>query len=473
MAEIVPFRGLLYNSEKVGDLAKVMAPPYDVISPKMQDEFYQRHPNNIVRIDLSKAEADDKEGSDKYTRAAAELAKWIKAGVLQRDERPAIYYYTQSYRLSGGVHTRKGFIALSKIEEFGKGRIHAHEQTLSGPKADRLRLMQACDANLSCIFSLYSEPQLALNKIFEKEVKNEVPAVDVVDDNDVENRLWRVDDPDVIRRVMEGMHDKPLFIADGHHRYETAINYRNLMRGKTPDFTGHEPFNYVMMYFSNMDDEGMTIWPTHRVVHGIKGSNPSKGLSPLRGFDPAAFLDECRNYFNVEDYAFTEGKDSAIKMNFLKRIESAGKDASAFGLYMRGVNAYYVLVLKSRDVMEKVFADTIPDVFKNLDVTVLHSLILSKILGITKEAQEKQENLIYVKSPEEALSAVHKGVAPREDANQIAFLLNPTKIEQVKSVALAGHVMPQKSTYFYPKLLTGLVINPLTKKQQPNVGVKL
>lgn len=204
-----------------------------------------------------------------------------------------------------------------------------------------------------------------------------------------------------------------------------------------------------------MDDEGMTIWPTHRVVHGINV------------FDPAAFLNECRNYFNVEDYAFTEGKDSAIKMNFLKRIELAGKDTTAFGLYMRGVSVYYVLVLKSRDVMEKAFADAIPDVFKNLDVTVLHSLILSKILGITKESQEKQANLIYVKNSEEAISAANK------DANQLAFILNPTRIEQVKSVALAGHVMPQKSTYFYPKLLTGLVINLLIKKQPPPVGVKL
>ncbi len=449
MAEIVPFRALLYNSGKVGDLTKVMAPPYDVISPKMQDDLYERHPNNIVRVDLSKAEAGDKEGADRYTRAAADLGQWTNSGVLQRDERPAIYYYTQTYRLPHGVQTRKGFIALAKIEEFGKGKIHAHEQTLSGPKADRLRLMLSCNANLSCIFSLYSEPLFTLNKLLEGAVKGEMPLIDVNDDNEVENRLWRVDDPEAVRRVMEGMHDKPLFIADGHHRYETALDYRNLMRSIHPDSTGAEPFNYVMMYFSNMDDEGMTIWPTHRIVHGIKG------------FNPMSFMEECGKYFAIEDYAYVEGREASIKMNFLRRIESAGKDTSAFGLCMRGVNAYYVLVLKSGDVMERVFGKSIPGVFKGLDVTVLHSLILSKILGITKEAQEKQENLVYVKSHEEAFSAAQK------DANQMAFILNPTRIEQVKAVALAGLVMPQKSTYFYPKLLTGLVINPLSDNNTP------
>ncbi|TAN63903.1 DUF1015 domain-containing protein [bacterium] len=447
MSDIIPFKGLLYNSEKVGDLKMVMAPPYDVISPKYQDELYSRHPYNIVKLILSKDGPSNAPGSDRYSLAANDLGRWINDKTLVRDDKPAIYYYMQTYRQKGGTtHTRKGFIALARLEEFGKGKIHAHEQTLSGPKADRLRLMQACESNLSCIFSLYSEPELTINRLLDGVTSGVEPLIDAPDDDGTENKLWRIDDTALITKVIDVMHAKPLFIADGHHRYETALNFRNYMKEKHPDSTGEEAWNYVMMYFSNMDDEGMTIWPTHRVVHSINGFNPEE------------FLKECAKYFDVEDFKYEPGRESTIKMNFLNRIASAGKGITSFGLHIKGDHTYYVLVLKSKDVMTAVFGSSIPDVFKTLDVTVLHALILSKILGITKEAQAKQENLIYVKNSEEAIEAVNK------DSNQMAFLLNSTKIEQVKAVALAGHVMPQKSTYFYPKLLTGLVMNLLTDK---------
>ena len=240
------------------------------------------------------------------------------------------------------------------------------------------------------------------------------------------------------------MNNRPLFIADGHHRYETAINYRNEMLAKTPNATGKEAFNYIMMYFSNMDDEGMTIWPTHRVVHS------------LNGFDSKAFLERCSEYFKIESILFDAGSEEAARKAFQTKVADAGASSIAFGVYMKENSAYHIFKLKTPDTMNNVFGSSIPDVFKGLDVTVLHSLILSKILGITQEAQEKQLNLVYVKNSDEALST------GRLDKNQIVFILNPTRIEQVKAVALAGHVMPQKSTYFYPKLLSGLTINPLT-----------
>lgn len=444
MAEIIPFRGVLYNAAKVGEMSKVMAPPYDVISPGKQDELYARHPNNIVRLDLNKTTPADTDADNRYTRAAATLQKWLSESILLRDERPAFYYYTQTYTLKDGTkQTRKGFISLAKLVDFGKG-VHPHERTLSGPKADRLKLMQASSANFSCIFSLYSEPGLGINALFDSAAKTISPAIAVKDDDGIENTVWRIDDPAIISSVTDAMKDKTLFIADGHHRYETALNYRNMMREKAGNSTGAEPYNYVMMYLSNMDDTGMTIWPTHRVVHSLKD------------FDAASFLAECSKYFAVTEFAYDSSNEAAVRKEFLKKLESSEK--TSFGLHIRRKDAYYVLTIKSADTMDSVFGATIPDVFKDLDVTVLHSLVFAKILGMTQEAQEAQQNLIYIKSSEEALNAM------QDDANQLVFLLNPTKIEQVKAVAEAGSVMPQKSTYFYPKLLTGLTINLLTDK---------
>ncbi|MEK6790865.1 MAG: DUF1015 domain-containing protein [Deltaproteobacteria bacterium] len=441
MAEIMPFRGVLYAPEKIGDLNKVMAPPYDVISPRLQDDLYARHSNNIVRLELNKITDQDSEGNDRYSRAGRLLAKWLADGDIKQDARPSIYYYTQTYALKSGLEqTRKGFVSLVRLEDFGKG-IHPHERTLSGPKADRFKLMTSTDANLSCIFSLYSEPLLDVNKLLEAAVKGKKPYIDVKDDDKVENRLWRIDDVELIKKVQANMRNKALFIADGHHRYETALNYRNMMCEKTGGNTGNEPFNFVMMYFSNMDDVGMTIWPTHRVVHSVKG------------FERASFLERCGEYFDVDETPYGSDNEEEAKAAFLKKLESKGKQAVTFGLHLRGKSSFLLLTLKEKDMMDRVFGNAMPDVFKGLDVTVLHSLILTKILGLTREAQEKQENLVYVKSYAEALKAAKEG------ANQMVFLLNPTKIEQVKAVAETGQVMPQKSTYFYPKLLSGLVIN--------------
>jgi len=450
MAEIVPFRGILYNPKEVEDLNEVMAPPYDVISPEYQDMLYQRHPNNIIRLILGKTFPDDAPGNDRYSRAAAEFKKWQDKEVLKRDKIPAIYYYVQVYKVgtdlksvhNGHRKVRKGFMALARLEEFGKGGIHPHEKTLAGPKADRLKLIEACNANFSCIFSLYSEPAKSINKLLEDCCINGSPIIDVKDDDGVESKVWRIDNPASIKRVADIMSDKPLFIADGHHRYETALNYRNLMREKIKNYTGDEIFNYVMMYFSNMDDEGMTILPTHRIIHSIQK------------FTPKAFLVNCSHFFDIEEVSWNSDIELRIRKEFYKRIEEKGATLPSFGVFVNGMNSYFVLTVKEKDIMNKVFGGSIPDVFKSLDVTILHVLILNNILGISSSAQEKQENIFYVKGLDAALEEAKK------DGMQIAFLLNPTKIEQIKAVASAGHVMPQKSTYFYPKLLSGLVINP-------------
>ena len=442
MAIIVPFKGLLYDKEKVKDLSKVMAPPYDVISPEFQIELYKRHPENIIKLILGKTSPDDKAGSDRYSRAAADFSKWQKQGVLSRDEKPALYAYFQSYTPKGGVETtRKGFIGAVKLEELGKGSIHPHEKTLSGPKADRLSLMKACNANLSCIFAIYPEGKDApkektINRLLDSAVQGE-PIIDVSGDDGVRNRVWRVDDSASIKKITEAMKGKPLFIADGHHRYETALNYKKFMLDQTKNPTFEEPFNYAMMYFTSMNDDGLEIWPTHRVVHGLKG------------FDAGKFIEKCKEYFIVEDFPRVK------KDEFLKKMAENSREKTRFGVAIRGEDAYRLISLKDKSMMDSLFGNSIAEEHKTLDVSILHFLILNRILGISQESQEKQENLVYVKDMAGALKAVEEG------SNQLVFLMNPTKVEDVKRVSEAGLLMPQKSTYFYPKLLSGLVINPL------------
>jgi uncharacterized protein (DUF1015 family) len=261
----------------------------------------------------------------------------------------------------------------------------------------------------------------------------------VTDEYGIVDRVWKVDDAAVIEKVVSIMNDRPLYIADGHHRYETSLNYRNYMREQNPDAGPDQPYDFVMMYFSNMDDHGMTIWPTHRVIHS------------LEALDAAASIAEIGKYFDIEEFPFTEANEKTVREAFLAKKQASA--LTAFGLHVKGEPVYRLLTLKSARTMDEVFGDTIPEVFKELDVTVLHALILNKILGITQEAQEKQTNLVYVKSYDEAIKSTSIG------GNQMVFILNATRIGQVKAVAEAGEVMPQKSTYFYPKLLTGLVLN--------------
>jgi uncharacterized protein (DUF1015 family) len=445
MAVVKPFRGLLYNPEKVPDMTAVMAPPYDVIGTELQEALYKRHPNNIVRLILNKTTPGDRPGSDRYSRAAGELKNWMDEGVLKRDEALAIYYYTQEYTLIDGLkRTRKGFIALARLEEFGKGKILPHERTLAGPKADRLNLLKACRANFSCIFSLYQEsgkpPGERILSILDASAEG-APLIEVTGDDGVVNRLWRITDAHVTEKVTQGMQLKTLFIADGHHRYETALNYKRKMNEGLENPTGEEPFNYVMMYFTAMDTDGLDIFPTHRVIHS------------LEGFDADTFLDVCQEYFDLEEMRFEDATEPEVRKEFLKRMGQGIDVKNRFGLYLSGKKSYFILTLKTIKLMDELFGDTIAEVYKALDVTVLQSLVFGNILGITPEDLERQRNLVYVKGVDEALEEGRAG------KSQMVFLMNPTKVEQVRAVSEAGLLMPQKSTYFFPKLLSGPVMN--------------
>jgi uncharacterized protein (DUF1015 family) len=422
MPEIRAFRGLCYNAKNV-DLAAVVAPPYDVISSEYRDRLYDRSPYNIVRLILGRSE-------DRYREAAENLSRWRAESILCRDDKPAVYVLSQTFRGPENRQvTRIGFIAACKVREFGDGGVLPHEKTLSKPKEDRFRLMKATNTNFSQIFSLFSDPSGRIDRLLE-DLTRDSPDIEV-EFEEVRNRVWKTEDEgriDELRRFMEG---NTVLIADGHHRYETALAYRDLRRMSGTRNTGEEPYNYTMMFFSNMESEGLVIYPTHRLVHS------------LEGFDREAFMRAIGTHFIV-DRADSLG-------NLLETV--AQSRTQAFGLIEGG--GYSSVALRDPRSAHDLLGDSIPPEVRELDVTLLHSYVFERLLGISAAAQEQKTNLEYVKSAEEVLESVRSGRV------QLGFLMNPTRIGQVRRVARAGLTMPQKSTYFFPKLVSGLVMNPL------------
>ena len=440
MAKINPFCGLLYNPEKVKDPGSVMAPPYDCISDEMQEQLYQLNPYNVIRLIFGKTAGSDSETDNRYTRAASTFREWQQERILVQDPKPAIYLYDQKFFTEDGKEVvRQGFLALAKLEEFSTGLIKPHEETLEGPKTDRFKLMKACKANFCSIFSLYSDPCCALESLLKKN-RERTPDL-LVKNSDLaeEHSLWRVTDTAQISKAQELLSGKPIFIADGHHRYETALMYRDYLREQNPDYTGKELFNYVLMFFCNMEDQGLMIFPIHRLVSG------------LPDFDFQQFLDAVRVNFRVETDHFDAGDPVACK-----RVRSSlfQKGKHSFACYS-GKGKIYFFSLKNSEIIDKVFPEEISKVVKVLDVSILHRLIFRNIFKMTDDDQKQQKYLKYLKSFDAALQAVDAGQA------QLAFLMNPTRVTEVREVANLGEKMPQKSTYFYPKLLSGMVFNKI------------
>jgi uncharacterized protein (DUF1015 family) len=422
MAEIQPFRGLRYDQRRVR-LEDVIAPPYDVISPEYQNELYRRSPYNIVRLILGR-------DSDRYAEASTNLQQWKEEGILRRDDAPSLYCLGQSFcGLDGSTLERTGWIVNCKLEDFSAGVILPHERTLSKPKEDRFRLKQATKTNLSQVLGLYSDPEERGEKILQ-DVKK-ANATLTVEFEEVINQLWIVGDNDLVREVSEILRDKSILIADGHHRYETALAYRDLMHLKSGTCTGREPFNFTMMFLTNIEAPGLVIFPTHRIVHH------------LQDFDSQRFLNQLGENFDILPEASPEAMMQSL----------AGVRSFAFGIVLRQ-GLFFIRLKKPQSVLRLVGAQVSPEL-RELDVTLLHSFILEKVLGITQEAQEKKANLDYVKDVQEVFRAIHN------DTVQAGILMNATRVDQVRRVARSGQTMPQKSTFFYPKLPSGLVMNPL------------
>ncbi len=443
MAVLAPFRGIFYDQKTIKDIALVVTPPYDIISKEEQEKYYQRHPYNIIRLVLGKDLPEDNDRINKYSRAANHLETWQKESVLIRDTLPSICYYKQEFTIKKDQKkTRKGFIALIKLEDFTSGVVLPHEKTMTEPKSDRLRLIESCNANLSPIFSLYYDPEKKIERIIEEKI-HPTPFIDFVNDNGIRNQLWKVHDKDIINRVSEGLKDLSLFIADGHHRYETALNYRTQLKKKSKNYSGNEAYNYVMMYLSNMDDGGLVILPTHRLLYN------------LNDFRPSLFHEKAQKYFHIDEFGFKSSNELEVRRKLLNQLEIQGQGQHTFGLYVQGADCYNLLTLKDEDIINSTVMKDVPTVIRGLDVNILQILILNGILGLNDQNMESQRNVDFIEDSDKAIEWVKEG------RYQLTFLINPTKIKQVNEASSAHVRMPQKATFFYPKIPSGLVINSI------------
>jgi len=435
MAHIEPFRALRYDPERVS-IPQVVTQPYDKITPEMREGYYAASPYNLVRVILGKENPGDHPGDNTYTRASQFFRDWRKEGIFLQDAEPSLYLYIQRFTVPGKttVMERRGIIALGRIEDYSAEVVFRHEQTLAKPKADRLDLLRATRAHFGQLFMLYSDPGGEIEGLL---VPQGDPDLDTQDEYGVSHRLWRIADARVIEAVREKMHDKNLVIADGHHRYETALNYRNEQRkekgGPRPDGS-HAPHDLVMMTLVNMDSPGLLILPTHRVVHG------------LESFSAANFREKASTYFSVEE---VDVSVDAARASVILR------EAGRIGTALLAVAADRVFLLdRARAVPVELFAG-LSLRQQSLDVVQLHKCLLEGVLGISEEAIRDQKNVRYIRDIGESMALVRSGAA------DVAFLMNPARMSQVRDIAFAGEVLPQKSTDFYPKLLTGLTIYPL------------
>jgi uncharacterized protein (DUF1015 family) len=434
MAKLFPFKGILYNKKKLKNPAKVMSPPYDVVSPNLRDELYKQSEFNVIRLILGKEFPGDTEYNNKYVRAATSFSGWLRHEVLIEDLKPAIYVYEQVFSVKRHKYRRLGFIALLRLEDMGRGKVFPHEETLSKPKLDRIELIRATAANLDCVFAMFSDEKLKVVKALKPATKRK-PTIEVKDHENTINRLWRVDQRSVIGKIVKEMKDKPVFIADGHHRYEAALRYKAEMREKNTRFTEEESYNHIMMYFAPVENPGLVVLPIHRLIR------------PLPYLEVSRFEEELKNYFEVMEYPFGPRTLEKQKAKLLREIEKR-QGRHAFGMAIKEVNKLYLLALRNPEAVDMLVEEEKPEAWKRLDVTILRALVLEKILNVPNE-----EYLAFTKDADEAIDKVRNGEF------QIAFLLNPTQVSDILTIASKFEKMPQKSTYFYPKLLTGLVMH--------------
>jgi uncharacterized protein (DUF1015 family) len=431
MAKIAPFPGIRYNANKVGDLSEVVSQPYDRVRYGLQDQYYDLHHYNIVRITKGREFEDDTQENNVYTRARDYYHTWLDAGYLLRDATPAFYVYHQTFTLPDGTDlTRKAFIAALELVEFSEGIVLPHERTLSGPKVDRLNLLRATETNFGQIFMLYPDAQNRINATFDAAIAGREPDVDVRElfEKDVRQQVWVITDPGVIAQVVAEMAPKKgLIIADGHHRYETALNYRAEMRKQHPNAPANAGFNYRMVTLVSMDDPGLTILPTHREIHSYTAKTTARILA------------DATEYFEVTPMPDRPSLEAAM-------AEAISTD-KRIGFYN---GSYFLLRLKDPGIMAQIVDERVEE-WRMLDVSILHELLIERLMGISKEQVAAKENIDYHRDLDLAISYVDRGQA------LCVYIMNPTRMAEVKACSEKGAKMPQKSTDFYPKVITGLV----------------
>ncbi len=449
MLEIAPFRAIRYAEREPTKLAKLIAPPYDVISPAQREKLAAGNAHNVVALILPSEKPSDGVDDNKYIRAGKAFRQWIAEGVLRADKEPGLYVLHQRFDWNNESHLRKGFLARLRLRDFKDGVVLPHEKTLSGPKADRLELFKQAKANLSPIFSLYPDDQNEVEQLLTAGLNHPADASAKSDDGHgpIEHRMWRITDAAVIAKVRAAMATRKAYIADGHHRYETALNYQRLVDAALPAPRPDGAHHYVLSYFCGMADPGLLILPTHRLLHGLADFQLSKLVS------------EAEQYFDVEWVKDDVRTPNGLALA-LRKLAEAGKTRPSFLVVAeQGTRTELFKLGANVDLGQLEEMPKSPQV-RSLDVAVLHGLLFQRTLQLSPASQERQENLRYVKEASEAVAAVVKGT------DHAAFLLNGTLMRQVREVAEAGEVMPQKSTFFYPKLPSGMVFNPLDPEEK-------
>ncbi|MCL2636896.1 MAG: DUF1015 domain-containing protein [Oscillospiraceae bacterium] len=426
MAEIKVFRGLRYT-EKAGEIGTLCCPPYDIISKEQSKIYHSANPYNVIKLELPRSLSDDP-AVDVYAKSGEYLRAWLADGILKNDEADSIYIYQMDFEIGGESKSVTGFIPLVKVEDISKGIILPHEETLSKDKSDRFNLMESTGCNFSQIYSLYIDESGEIRAML-AQVQKTAPTSEFTDGDGVTHKLWAVSEKNICEKITALMADKKLYIADGHHRYETALKYRD-------EHSGQGSADFVPMMLVDMADDGLVILPTHRIVRD------------LEKFDKAEIINKCEQYFGI-----TLNLNRAESETALSKAFANGE--KAFVLYSGGGD-FTFLKLKDINVMKE-FMPEKGDGLRKLDVSILHTLVLERIFGIDKENMANQINLTYTRSTDEAVSAVDAG------KGNCTFLLNPCEISEIGDVVSAGEKMPQKSTYFYPKLTTGLVMNQIVK----------
>ena len=444
MAIVKPFRALRYNLSRVsGTAADVVCPPYDVIDAAMQNALYERNPYNVVRVEFGKTTPEDKAGHDRYSRAAETFKDWIASNVLTPDAKESFYLYEQTFDIASGgasrseVVVRRGIFGAVKLEPFGTGCVYPHEETFGAPKADRLSLMQACAANLSPVFGLVPDEDSVISKLLEKGVKSKPAAVELTEANGVVNKLWVIDDSAWCKAMSDALASKNCFIADGHHRYETSCNYRDERRATDGDAAGSldKAYNYTLMMCVPMSDPGLYILPTHRLIQKAPGVSKE------------SFLAASKQFFDPAD---------ASESDLLKLAEEETGPVRIGVIYKDG-SRHILSVKPSVAAAMKAAQPNKSAAWHDLDVSVLQELVLKGALKLSEEKVLRKEGVSYTPDTRQAIARV----TAKDGAYEMGFILRPTRIDQVRDVAAGGEKMPQKSTYFYPKLLTGLVVRKL------------
>ena len=442
MAIVAPFKGLMYNFKALGNPSSLVAPPYDVISEEEQEAFYQAHPKNVIRLILGKRKTGDSDWDNRYTRSADCFKRWETEEVLIRSDVPCLYLTSHTFDPNDGSEprTRWGLIALVRIEDEGSGVILPHERTFSAHKDDRLKLMRACNAQFSQIFSLYEDPD---NKVlgFAREVTEGRPLLSFKFKDGSHHALWPLPHRGLFKKVADALLDKRIFIADGHHRYETARNYRNSMRARYGYRPPNRAYEFAMMYLTSMDDEGLMILPSHRLIKRCDT------------FDAGTFFEKIGEWFEIEEAPYSKTDGPTAVASFKRALAEKGQGRSTIGFFHQERNSLFLLSL--RPDKQHDMGDDLHPSLKQLDVLVLSRFLLQRTLGFTLEDLNNEEVFLYQSSFRKAVAMVESGSV------QMAFLLNPTRIGQVKEVAGHRLIMPRKSTYFYPKVITGLVFNKI------------